>query len=83
MKHTDIPTGSSPLSPWGDYSTWGPESSFARKNEIPVYLVKVCYIYSALTTCSVAEMKALAAGTAVVKDWVVVSTGEGSKEEMV
>jgi hypothetical protein len=82
MKHTDIPTGSAPLSPWGDYSTSGPESSFARKNRMPVDPEKVCYVYSALTTCSIAEMESLAEGTAMVKDWVVVGIGEGSREEM-
>jgi len=43
---------------------------------------KVCYVYSALTTCSLADMEALAAGTGVVEDWVVVSAEEGTRDEM-
>jgi hypothetical protein len=82
MKNLDIQTGSFPLSSWGEYSTSGPESSFARKNRMPVDPEKVCYVYSALTTCSIAEMEALGAGTAVVHDWVVVGFEEGSREEM-
>jgi carboxypeptidase D len=43
---------------------------------------KVCYVYSALTTCSVAEMESLAEGIAVLKDWVVVGLGRATKDEM-
>ncbi|KAE9380409.1 putative carboxypeptidase S1 [Stipitochalara longipes BDJ] len=82
MKHTDIPTGSAPLSPWGDYSTYGPDSSFSTKNQMPVDPEKICYVYAALTTCSIAEMEALGAGTAVVKDWVVVGMEEVTRDEM-
>jgi len=42
---------------------------------------KICYVYSALTTCSIAQMEALAAGTAIVKDWVVVGI-EATRDEM-
>ena len=82
MEHIDIATGSSPLSPWGDSSTYGPDSSFARKNEMPTDPEKICYVYSALMTCNIAQMEALAAGTAIVKDWVVVGI-EATRDEMI
>jgi carboxypeptidase D len=47
---------------------------------MPAEPEQVCYVYSALTTCSLAEMEALAAGTAVVEDWVV--SAEGTRNEM-
>lgn len=81
MHHTDIPTGLNPLSPWGD-STSGPASTFRIKNQIFVNQEKVCYVYSASTSCSMAEKEALADGTAIVKDFIVVGIGEGSKDEM-
>lgn len=43
---------------------------------------KVCYVYSASTTCSVHELEALAKGAAIIKDWVVVGIGEGTRDEM-
>lgn len=39
---------------------------------MPVDPEKVCYIYSVLGSCTVEQMGRLAAGTAVVKDWVVI-----------
>jgi len=43
---------------------------------------KICYVYSALTTCNISQMDALAAGTAIVKDWVVVGI-EAARERLV
>ena len=72
MKNVDIATGEIPITPWRDYSSYGPASSFDIKNQMPEDPEKSCYVYFALTTCTVTQLLALAAGYAVVKDWVVV-----------
>ena len=72
MSHRDIATGNIPISLDTKYSTSGPESSFGFKNVMPEDPAKVCYAYMALTTCTLEDMLNLAAGAAIVKDWVVV-----------
>jgi carboxypeptidase D len=54
------------------YPTYGPGSSFQIKNQMPVDPEKVCYVYSALTTCKAEEIKRLAARTAALRDWAII-----------
>jgi hypothetical protein len=75
MAHVDIATGKGSITP--NYSTSGPSSSFQYKNKMPEDPKKVCYTLMALTTCTAADFQRLAAGTAIVKDFVVVGYVEG------
>ncbi len=54
------------------YSTVGPASSFAIKNVLPPDPPPVCYLFNAPGSCTGNQLAALAAGTAVVKDYIVV-----------
>ena len=77
MSHTDISNGEKAVTP--NYSTTGPKSSFQIKNKMPVDPKKLCYTYSVLTTCTVQQIGQLAAGTAVVKNWVVLGYVQGNE----
>jgi hypothetical protein len=56
-----------------NYSSAGPLNSFGIKNAAPESPPPVCYIVSASITCAPNQIAALKAGTAVVRDFVVVS----------
>ena len=56
-----------------DYSTEGPASSASIKNTMPPPSINVCYVMNAKATCRADQSEALMNGTAVVKDFVVVS----------
>jgi hypothetical protein len=57
----------------GPYSSTGPESSFGIKNKLPLSPKSQCYVWDAVNTCTADELKALADGTAIVKDFILVS----------
>ncbi|TVY94449.1 Carboxypeptidase S1-like protein A [Lachnellula willkommii] len=76
MSHVDIATGQRSIT--ADYSTSGPSSSFQYKNQMPEDPKKVCYTLMALTTCTTADFQRLAAGTAIVRDFVLVGYVEGN-----
>jgi hypothetical protein len=57
----------------GSYSSTGPESSFGIKNKLPPSPKSQCYVWDAVNTCTADELKALADGTAIVKDFILVS----------
>jgi hypothetical protein len=57
----------------GSYSSTGPKSSFDIKNKLPSSPKSVCYLWDAVNTCTADELKALVDGTAVVKDFVLLS----------
>ena len=56
-----------------EYSTEGPASSASIKNTLPPPSINVCYVMNAKATCRADQTEALMNGTAVVKDFVVVS----------
>jgi len=70
MSHADIATGQA--SNTANYSTSGPSSSFQYKNQMSEDPKKVCYTLMVLSTCTTADIQKLAAGMAVVRDFVLV-----------
>ncbi|KAM0284691.1 hypothetical protein ACHAQH_001845 [Verticillium albo-atrum] len=72
MFRSDVATGEVNLSRNVKYSTVGPSNVFDVKNETPEPRASICYVLNAPYTCTEEQLKALADGTAVVKDWVVV-----------
>jgi hypothetical protein len=70
MFDKDVPSGSIDRS---SYSSKGPKSSFGIKNKLPPSPKHQCYVLDALVTCTQEELMALADGSAVVKDYILVS----------
>jgi hypothetical protein len=72
MSRKDVATGGVDIQINKNYSTSGPLSSFATKNDMPAAdQPSVCYLYVLGSTCTPDELAALANGTATVKDYVV------------
>lgn len=69
----DIATGN--VSPGSNYSTQGPSSSWATKNQVPAAVPGQCYVLNLFATCTEAEVESVINGTAVVRDWIVVGNG--------
>lgn len=55
------------------YSSEGPTSSFGIKGVLPPSPRNECYLWNAVSSCTDEELKALANGSAVVKDFLLVS----------
>ena len=53
------------------YTTTGPSSTWAIKNQVPSSPAPVCYIWSP-SSCTDEQTTALQNGTAIVQDYVVV-----------
>jgi hypothetical protein len=70
MTGKDVATGLRATS--DDYSTSGPASSFAVKNEVPSSPDPVCHTMAVFQSCTEQQIGWLRAGTAIVKDYVVV-----------
>jgi hypothetical protein len=70
MFNKDVSTGLRAIS--SEYSTSGPASSFAIKNQVLDSPPPLCYTRAALGSCTSEQIGWLAAGTAIVKDFVVV-----------
>ena len=67
----DVATGKQRVG--GNYSTAGPLSSWATKDDVPRQSPEnVCYTYLATETCLPEQLEALNNGTAVIKDFVVI-----------
>lgn len=76
----DIATGDVDLDRNANYTTKGPHSVRDVKNEIPEEQESICHVRLAPITCTDEQMMALADGSAVVEDWVVVEPkGPGAK----
>jgi hypothetical protein len=73
MFDKDVATGDIDTLGDSSYSSTGPDSSFGIKNKLPPSPKNECYLWSAATTCTEEELMALANGTAVVKDFILVS----------
>ncbi|KAF4982849.1 hypothetical protein FZEAL_1599 [Fusarium zealandicum] len=72
MFRRDIATGDIDLAENRTYSTAGPKSVADVKNKVPEAPENMCFVRLALQTCTDEQLEALAAGTAVVDDWIVV-----------
>ena len=76
----DIATGSIDLSlaeaKGVHYSTHGPSDTWWKKNDVLPSPPHECYIWD-MGRCTEDEVKAVLAGTAIVKDWIVVGIEEG------
>jgi len=75
MFDKDVATGSTDTSGNAsqEYSSTGPQSSFGIKNLLPEGPKNECYLWDAVVTCTEEEVVALRDGTAVVKDFILVS----------
>ncbi len=66
----DISTGQIQVD--NHYSTQGPPSTWCR-NVVPSAVENTCFVYRAKDSCTDEQLSALADGTAVVEDFVVVN----------
>jgi hypothetical protein len=73
MFDKDVATGSIDITANISYRSTGPESSFDIKNELVPSPKNECYVWDAVNTCTNDELLALANGTAVVKDFILVT----------
>ncbi|KAF2034063.1 alpha/beta-hydrolase [Setomelanomma holmii] len=73
MLNKDVATGKVNTVGNSSYSTTGPQSSFDSKNELAPSPKNQCYLWDAPISCTEEELLASANGTAVVKDYVLVS----------
>jgi hypothetical protein len=73
-----VATGKIAVGSNSGYSTSGPMDTLSVRNTAPPSPPSVCYIYAIGLTCLPDEVAALANGTAVVKDYVVVRPGSES-----
>jgi len=75
INEQDVATGSISLGNSCDneiYQTRGPSSVFGIKNVIPPSNPTQCYLWQLGTTCTANQTEAIIAGTAVVKDYIVI-----------
>ncbi|GKU20601.1 unnamed protein product [Fusarium langsethiae] len=71
MFRRDLATGKVDLKKHKDYKTKGPETVSAVKNKVPQSPANTCFLRLSYS-CTDEQLEALAKGTAVVKDWIVV-----------
>jgi hypothetical protein len=72
MLNKDVATGKIDTVGKEEYSSKGPESSFGIKNVLPKNPKGECYVWDPVYTCTQEEQMALANGTAVVRDYILV-----------
>jgi hypothetical protein len=75
IQEQDVATGSISLGNGcgnESYQTHGPSSIFDIKNAVPPSNPILCYLWQLGTTCTVNQREAVVAGTAVVKDYIVI-----------
>ncbi|KAF4462693.1 serine-type carboxypeptidase Z precursor [Fusarium albosuccineum] len=72
LSRRDVATGEVVLSQNTSYATEGPLDVMDVMNEVPEPEMSVCYFYGADISCTEEQRKALADGTAMLKDFVVV-----------
>lgn len=74
MLNLDIATGNkTTIGDFNNYSSVGPNDSWHIKNELPGPAVVECNIWAAQASCTPAQLAALQNGTAIVKDFIVIS----------
>ena len=74
----DIATGNVVIEAKSDYSSKGPANIRDIKNVAPQSPESICWLYQAGNSCTPQQKLALANGTAVVKDYVVVWPPSGN-----
>lgn len=78
MSRRDVATGKVNLSEKPDYASSGPQSVRNVTNKVPEPERSTCYLGLAPISCTVEQLAALADGSAVVEDWIVVKP-EGTR----
>jgi Serine carboxypeptidase len=73
----DIATGNVIIGPKSNYSSTGPAYSLELKNSVPDSPPPVCFLMDTAFTCAPNQLAALADGSAMVKDFVVISPVAG------
>ena len=73
MFSKDIAMGTTDITKYADYGTWGPRSSLTNQSEAPVSPPPECYVWLPAETCTKEQLAALLDGTAIVHDYIVVS----------
>ncbi|KAH7406758.1 putative carboxypeptidase S1 [Phaeosphaeria sp. MPI-PUGE-AT-0046c] len=73
MFDQDVATGTVDISSDSSYASKGPASSFGVKNELPSSPKNECYLWDVVNTCTDQEKMALASGTALVKDYILMT----------
>ncbi|KAF2119126.1 putative carboxypeptidase S1 [Lophiotrema nucula] len=68
----DVATGQQSAKAGSRYKTKGPSDSWGWKNKMPESFPVECNIYNTAASCTQTQLKALAAGTAVLKNDIVV-----------
>lgn len=69
----DIATGQVKISAGEFYSSKGPSNIFHVKNKLPEGLAPMCFLYQAPKSCTDVQLEALENGTAVVRDFIIIS----------
>ncbi|KAK5688402.1 hypothetical protein LTS10_000380 [Elasticomyces elasticus] len=77
----DLSSGRLPTTgQFNNYTTDGPSSSFAIKDVLPAPPNPICHMYDVSGTCTTDQYEALVDGSAVIKDFVVISpSGRGGQ----
>lgn len=78
MTRHDVATGKVDLLKRPGFVSEGPASVRNVTNKVPEPELSTCYLYESASTCTDEQLAALADGSAVVKDWVVVKP-EGTR----
>lgn len=80
MLGRDVATGRKVIS--SSYSTVGPSSSFTVENKVPDSPPPLCYTMDVYDSCTAEQIAWLVAGTAIVKDFVVVGNAPRSSNSI-
>lgn len=75
MFNKDVATGNIDIKQTASYSTSGPASSFHIKNELPPSPKNECYLWDAPLSCTDEQLLSIKNGTAVFKDYILVTDG--------
>jgi hypothetical protein len=68
----DVATGETHLGPNSNYSSECPDSVADVKSEMPETAASICFVLSPQTSCTLEQLAALADGSAVIHDWIVI-----------
>ncbi|PCH02608.1 Peptidase S10, serine carboxypeptidase [Penicillium occitanis (nom. inval.)] len=79
LSNLDIATGQISTVKNATYATEGPSSTWDVKNEVPPMPEPTCYVLALWATCTDDEVEAIANGTAVIEDYILVKEDRTSK----
>lgn len=80
LENLDIATGQISTVENTNYGTKGPSSTWDVKNEVPPMPEPTCYILALWETCTDEEIEAIANGTALIKDYILVKEDDSNRE---